>query len=299
MDNFPQSLEEWNYKVIKDLVDKGYFETEFFDFDLGDLDQSPNRTKNIQKKACSFANSQGGFIVIGVKDRQQGGNDRIIGCDSNDEVPRKFGDKLSGVTPTLYFTFKNPPISIDGISKVLHVVFIPESPEKPHWTGDKKFYFRTNRGCEEMDYYRIKDSFLKTQEKRIKIKILYDELDYLIYLANGLKITDETKIKHTHSVIKLQSLFTTQFFSEILSIISFNKDLVSFLYTIRHKIDVINNKIDIFLSKVVLPISNIASIVEKHNRDINNSADELIGLIKNTRERLERDYPFVTITESL
>ncbi len=69
---FPRTLEEWNYDIIKELVDKDYFETEFFDF-KADLQPAPDQEKIV----CAFANTIGGFLIFGVRDINK--PDRIIG----------------------------------------------------------------------------------------------------------------------------------------------------------------------------------------------------------------------------
>ena len=90
----PANLSQWNFEVIKDLVDKGYLEADEFEFKPAIKNRDPNLQTRIVETACGFANTDGGFIIFGVKDMGNKTDDRITGIDKSDDLATQFGDKL-------------------------------------------------------------------------------------------------------------------------------------------------------------------------------------------------------------
>lgn len=158
----PNDLEKWDFNTILRLVDKGVFETEDFDF-KGDIPQE------LDKTVCAFANSKGGFLIFGVRDKRQISNeDRIQGIIPKKDFPKEFGDKLTGkIAPPIRYDFKNPPIRIPHNENVIHVVHIPKS-SLPHMSSDSIFWHRTNKGNERMTWHQIRYAFLQEQKTVVR-----------------------------------------------------------------------------------------------------------------------------------
>jgi predicted HTH transcriptional regulator len=161
----PHTLEEWNYNIIRKLVIVAYSETDTFDFKSALKYTSPcpkERNKYNEKllnTVCAFANTYGGFIVFGIEDaKNKEGEDRIVGLDRTD-FAAEFGDKIKDIDPTVYYNFTNPPIKIDNKEKVIFVVHIPRT-NRPHMVATGRFYYRTNRGNNIMNYHEVKAGFL-------------------------------------------------------------------------------------------------------------------------------------------
>jgi predicted HTH transcriptional regulator len=147
----PRSVNDWTFDFIESLVDANYFETDSLDFKEYLVNRrNPSHRERVQKSACAFANSKGGFLVFGVADRDSVkiGRSRIVGIDRADSG-RLFGEQLNGIQPNIQYTFQNPPISVPNEhNKVIFIVYIPRSSESPHTFGqDGKFLFykRTNK----------------------------------------------------------------------------------------------------------------------------------------------------------
>ena len=84
MVNIPPSVDDWTLGTITDLLNEGYDE----DVQLEFKSEVNDTTEKIPKTACAFANTIGGFIVLGVdNDRTKDLNimQRICGIDDSDE----------------------------------------------------------------------------------------------------------------------------------------------------------------------------------------------------------------------
>lgn len=171
----PHTLEEWDYNVIRQLVIEGYCETDTFDFKSAlkytvpcqrERDKYNEKLLNI---VCAFANTYGGFIVFGIEDaKNKAGENRIVGLDQTD-FGAEFGEKIKDLDPTVYYNFTNPPIKIANENKVIYIVHIPRSTNRPHMvsTGrsEGRFYKRTNNGNNIMNYNEVKAEFLAYEER--------------------------------------------------------------------------------------------------------------------------------------
>lgn len=84
-------LESWCYRGAcqKNINESDRHD---FKFNLSDAD-------NLTKISCAFANTKGGFIVLGVKDSNLRFN--IKGIDEDKELAHKFGSKIINAQPSI------------------------------------------------------------------------------------------------------------------------------------------------------------------------------------------------------
>jgi Putative DNA-binding domain len=71
--DLPPRLEDWTYDTVENLVKKYEFEPGTFDYKDVLNPTGPNQSTyiaSIRRTACSMANTGGGFILFGVKDRK-------------------------------------------------------------------------------------------------------------------------------------------------------------------------------------------------------------------------------------
>src|SRR5215813_6369699 len=71
--DLPSRLEDWKYETIEYLVKNYEFEPGTFDYKDVLNPSGPNQNNylaSIRQTACSMANTGGGFILFGVKDRK-------------------------------------------------------------------------------------------------------------------------------------------------------------------------------------------------------------------------------------
>lgn len=287
----PNNIDDWNYELIEKLVRQGFFETDNFDF-KGDLPypKDENKKENLEQTVCAFANTEGGFLIFGVKDdRGLSYEDRLMGIEPSRDFIKEFGDKIKNIQPHIYFDFKNPPIRTPNNKNVVHIIKIPQSPERPHITKKREFYYRVNGTNNIMSYPQIKESFLNEEQRRQKLRLLFIEL-----LSNKEQSTSmiipEEKIKESYSLVTLDSSVLQTLLVDTYPIIIREEELIRLLITIREKIKVINNKIRIFYSQISLPLTGKKEIVKSHNEYINQNVKGLISLLDRSLKILQERY---------
>lgn len=291
----PNDLDNWTFSLVKKMVKEGLFETDKFDFKEDIPHRNDKNGKNrMCNSVCAFANTEGGFLVFGIKDdRRLSSNERIIGIDPKRDFPREFGDKLLKMEPQIYYDFQNPPIKIPGSKKVIHIIKIPQSPERPHITSNGKFYIRTNRGNIEMSYPQIKDSFINEEQRRQKMRLFYIELLVIKNQAESM-IVPEEKIKTSYSLVTLDVKLLQNLLVDIYPIIIRDENLISEIISIREIISLIDNKIKIFYTQISVPRSKMDLLVEEHNKFIKQKAEDLISRLNKALQMIEGELGSLT-----
>ena len=97
----PNNLNDWTYELIEKLVRDGYHETDKFDLkeDIPDK-RNKSEKERLENTVCAFANTEGGFLIFGIKDeRKLPYKDRIAGITPSRDFPRKFGEKIRNTEP--------------------------------------------------------------------------------------------------------------------------------------------------------------------------------------------------------
>lgn len=187
----PTKLEDWTFEVVRDLVAQGVFENDRFDFkEALPHSKDEDSKKRLRKTVAAFANTDGGFLVFGVKDdRDLSAKKRIVGFKQTYELPRDFGNYPGTCEPSVEWESLNPPIAIPKTKKVIHVVRIRPSWRKPHAVRDGvQFVFpkRTNKGNEDMSYTEVRQAFQETEFRRTRLALLMSELENMKIIADSV-----------------------------------------------------------------------------------------------------------------
>jgi hypothetical protein len=167
----PTALKDWTFEVIRNLCAAGQSESDRHDFkfNLATLN-------NATKICCAFANSFGGFIIVGVREISSG-RFEIIGIDPDTEL---YGNFLAKVKADPDIAISLPKtICVPGTSKLLYVLEIPQSTRRPHlpFPADQRvFWKRQGSSCVQMTLEEIRYQMNTYEEKREKLALLLIDL---------------------------------------------------------------------------------------------------------------------------
>lgn len=186
----PNALEGWNIEVVQGLLVQGVFESDRFDF----KETLPNAKAETEKlrlrKACiSFANSDGGYLIFGVKDdKGLEADDRMVGLDPTFDFPEAFGSYPGACEPPVEWEFKNPAVVLPS-GRLIHVVKVRASSRRPHALWDQErwwFCKRTSKGTEVMSYEEVRLAFQDTEFRRSKLSLLRAEIENIDWIGRRL-----------------------------------------------------------------------------------------------------------------
>ena len=164
--NVPVALEDWSHNAVVELARVGRCEGQRHDFKFNLPDAN-----TLDEGCLRVANSQGGFVVVGVKDCS--GHFLVEGIGPDGEIAKKFSDNIHAA-PSISFSSPRD-INVPQTSKAIYIFHIPLSPERPHMPRENDkgiFWKRTPGGCEPMSYDEIREQFLRYEERREKVKSL-------------------------------------------------------------------------------------------------------------------------------
>ncbi|MBR1517538.1 MAG: putative DNA binding domain-containing protein [Bacteroidales bacterium] len=143
-----------NALKIKEIVGSG----EGWDVDF--KRDVPSKVRELTEEACSFANSKGGIILIGVNDHNE-----IVGCTIDNKKRSAVQLSLSDVSPRL--TYEMYSVDVDG--KEVWVVEVPEGKDKPYFVAGT-IYKRDGANSQKLTSAdEIRDLFAQSN------KVFYDE----------------------------------------------------------------------------------------------------------------------------
>ncbi len=176
--SFPPPIGEWTLETVKRIVAEHQHEPDWLDYkevlvphrDLPPEKKDEHRD-SIRRCACAMANTNGGFIIFGVKDKGAA-EDRLVGIDLTKDLRKQFGDLLDKIDPNIRgFDAKTIPFGTDKPGEGVWVVQLPVSPLRPHMLNGR-FYRRTPGGkCEAMSAHEVRDQMIlrETQLKRLEM----------------------------------------------------------------------------------------------------------------------------------
>ncbi len=167
----PSTLADWTFASVEALCAAGYSESDRHDFKLG----LPN-PKGLTKVACAFANTFGGFVVLGVAE-ESGHAFAPIGVDPDGEIYGQFHSKIRA-EPEIAVSYPRL-IEVPGSSKVLYVFEIHQSTRRPHLPSpadERTFWKRVGSSCCQMTLEEVRQQMLALEEKREKLALLLIDL---------------------------------------------------------------------------------------------------------------------------
>lgn len=183
IEELPVSLDGWTFDTVVYLVKKHQFEPGAFDYKDVLNASGPQRTihtASIRRTACSMANTNGGFILFGVKDRQVAATspeERITGIPLGGDLLKELGEKIEVIQPEIHFDGLPQALSLpNDPSRGVFVVYIPQSQKRPHMVEDK-YYRRGEHGAAiAMSHWEVREQMINTEDRMKKITLLRLEL---------------------------------------------------------------------------------------------------------------------------
>lgn len=152
---FLKPLEKVNFEDIERLKTNEICESQILDYKEQMLDDN-----KLLKHVSAFANTQGGFLVFGIKETGKGGYpEEILGIDKNQINKEQIEQVLLGnIQPRL--NVKIQLVEHEDPTKAVVILEIPNSYLKPHMNGrDHKFYKRYNFETLPMTEIEVNDTY--------------------------------------------------------------------------------------------------------------------------------------------
>lgn len=175
---------------IQKLIQQGEHQTQDFKYCISD-------SKKIARSLVAFANTDGGRLLIGVKD-----NGRIAGVRSEEEYYMVESAAKIYSKPPIDFTTRQH--TVDG--KTVLEVLIEPSAEKPHFAKDEEgkwwAYFRKDDENKLANKVMIEVWKAQNSTKGILINYSEDEKVLLDYLEKNEKISVSKYARIAHMSYK-------------------------------------------------------------------------------------------------
>ena len=116
---------------------------------------------SIAKDICAFANSSGGKIILGVRDK----TGEIVGFKLTNNIKSKIQNYARNLEPSLI-------VNLEQI-KNLTVIYVPEGKEKPYFVNGR-CYLRQGANSQQLSRDEIRNFFQKTNLIRFDRKLNHE-----------------------------------------------------------------------------------------------------------------------------
>jgi len=201
---------------INQLISLGVEESIHLDYKRAEsLGLSDRKKAEIAKDISAFANSDGGFIIYGIKEDNHIA-DSLSFIDGNEFTKEWIEQVIQTRIQRKIEDLRIIPVRFDSdIKKSVYVINIPASPLAPHMTSDKKFYRRYNFESVQMEEYEIRNLYnrkgktnlfineiITSKEWEIDNKGKYDETVFF-FLSFQVENNSETIEKYYKLLIEL------------------------------------------------------------------------------------------------
>jgi hypothetical protein len=152
---FLKPIDDLKIEDIERLKTNKICESQILDYKEGIIEDH-----KLVKQISAFANTQGGFLIFGVKETGQGGYPEEISGIEHKEINTERLEQivLSNTEPRI--SIKLREIQIPETTKSLLIIEIPNSYLKPHMSAiDKKFYKRFQNQTVAMTEMEVNDAY--------------------------------------------------------------------------------------------------------------------------------------------
>lgn len=168
---FGKPVTQLTFSDIQALVDSEEPESITLEYKR-EIETSPGAKKELAKDVCAMANSQGGYLIVGMAEQ-----------DHRAVMPERFVDRMLGqqkveewleqvvnsnIAQRVGARIRAVPVS-EGAEECVVVIQIPQSPRVPHMVtteGEKRYYVRHNFQTLAAEEYEVRDMFERGRRMR-------------------------------------------------------------------------------------------------------------------------------------
>src|SRR6266702_3731711 len=183
----PINLDAWNFESVVGIVGKYEYEPGSFDYKgiLASARTDPSKDEfnaSLRRTVCSMANADGGFILFGVRDREQQVNspdDRIVGIPLKGDLRKIFSEKISPLQRPIYFNASPKAIVLPTDSqRGIFIVLVPQSQLRPHMDVSTGCFYRRGEGgkADKMNFYEVREQMMYTEDRLRRVTLLRLEI---------------------------------------------------------------------------------------------------------------------------
>jgi len=181
--------DDYDTTSIQQLIDNEVEESIYLEFKesraLSKVDEK--KKFDISKDVASFANSDGGTIIYGIKEMDHKACEFSF-IDGNVITKEWLQQVIESNIQRNIPDLKIFPIRFDGdISKTVYVVKIPASLEAPHISKDNKYYRRFNFQSHPMEEYEIRNLYNRKGTAKLEIDNIYISNPTSVEFKEGFK----------------------------------------------------------------------------------------------------------------
>ena len=121
----------------------------------------PQKVRELSEEICAFANSAGGYLLIGINDKNQ-----IIGEEIDNKKRSAIQDAVGNISP--HIQVKTYPVDVDG--KTVWVIDVPSGQRKPYLLSGNIYIREGANTQKQTDAEEVRASFQQANS------IFFDEV---------------------------------------------------------------------------------------------------------------------------
>jgi len=200
------SADSVTIEVLKNFISRQPEEDLHLEFKSGAFFDA-NKKDSLTQTVTSFANSDGGILMLGVKENNVKGKSYADSIDGIQVDPKHSNEALeniliSSISPKIDSL---QIIRLDSNEKSVFILEIPKSERAPHMASDKRYYKRLNFQKVPMENYEVEDH-LFGRKKTPKLTAKFN-LSELKYQNNYVSFSMEVLIRNLGRIIAKYVIF--------------------------------------------------------------------------------------------
>ncbi len=178
---------------IQTLIDNKERESSILEYKQ-EITGSEHEKKELSKDVSAMANTEGGYLIIGIKEKDGQaasitGTSKLIGRQPVELWLENI--LITNVRPKVSIKPKVIPINTNQ-DKVIVIVYIPQSSRRPHMViaeGRNSYYVRHNYQATYADEHEVRSMFLESKTSEDEMKSFLSSRNLTNEVANDFALT--------------------------------------------------------------------------------------------------------------